>query len=134
VFEYRRWLQVSLICTSVLATGLETAFSETRRERHLEVIKEIKEVVYGSELLTFLGVFSLYYKELAILALGAAVTIGGVLLAGKSATKTGTVQVEKKKLLVRGAAAFMVCVAGLLIILFAFMKAYLTYNHSKGIM
>jgi hypothetical protein len=91
------------------------------------MIRHIEKLLFGGGLLTFLSsVVSTFKDHLEIVsyAIGAAVTIGGALLAEKAIEKTGTLQVdaEKKKLLVIGAPGFMICAAGILIILFGFLQ------------
>jgi hypothetical protein len=61
-------------------------------------------------------------------------TIGCVLLAGKAAAKTGTLQIEKGKLLLMGSATFMVGAAGILTIVFAIMRAHSKYLNAQALL
>jgi hypothetical protein len=124
VFESRLWLRLNLICALALAMGPEGAFAQVQRERQfVEGIKQLENVIYGSGLFVFLTHALSAFKErkdIVIYVIGAAVTIAGALLTGKAVGTPGTLQVERTKLLVKGAPGFMVCAAGILIILFGF--------------
>jgi hypothetical protein len=122
-FGSANWLLLGSFCAVFFAAGVGHVFAQARRVAAEREASWLWETINGWGLIGVVYTILHAHPEIYMYALGAIVTIGGVILAGKAATKPGTLQIGKKKLRVTGVAAFMVCAAGILIIVFGYLKA-----------
>ncbi|HWO35448.1 MAG TPA: hypothetical protein VNO32_42185 [Candidatus Acidoferrum sp.] len=134
MFERRDWLLRSLICTVVFVAGLEPVFAQaTRVQAERAFFSLLLETMSGWGLIGVVYQLTHDREDASLLGLGAILTIGSVLLAGKAAAKAGTLQIGKRKLLLMGSATFTVGAAGILIIVFAIMRAHSSYLNAQAL-
>jgi hypothetical protein len=135
VFERGDWLLRGLICTAVFVAGLEPVFAQAARvQAERALFSRLLETITGWGLIGVVYQLTHDREDASLLGLGAILTIGCVLLAGKAAAKTGTLQIEKGKLLLMGSATFMVGAAGILTIVFAIMRAHSKYLNAQALL